>query len=108
VTESTFDASGYPSEDTLHTIRTWPADDAASCLEYVRRAWSDYGSVRDTLSIGERSVLGADRGRFLRFATGGWSGNEDLIGALDANVAVSARTWRMTARGGVHIYEVPS
>lgn len=44
---------------------------------------------------------------FLRFATGGWSGNEDMMHALTENYPVMA-CWRLSARGGLHIFEVDS
>ena len=39
-------------------------------------------------------------------ATGGWSGNEQIIGTLDGSM-FHLRFWESSHRGGLHVYEVP-
>lgn len=37
-------------------------------------------------------------------STGGWSGNEEIIGALQENVIFWAIFWYSSTRGGKHIF----
>jgi hypothetical protein len=39
-------------------------------------------------------------------STGGWSGNESIIGALQSNSLLWALTWVQSRRGGHYIFEV--
>ncbi|HWO88896.1 MAG TPA: hypothetical protein VNL98_07075 [Gemmatimonadales bacterium] len=57
----------------------------------------------------EERALVADHGdrEYVRFATGGWSGNEAIIAALQRNLMVMAMCWRVSTRGGLHIYALP-
>jgi hypothetical protein len=122
-TPPTFDADGYPSDDTIACIEQWPLfpqsvipagearrlRGARACLDFVVSAWNTTcGSVSYTLSIPELSLVQSQKDeQFIRFATGGWSGNEVLIAALRRNVIMQSMTWCLSARGGLHIYRVP-
>lgn len=104
-----FDADGYPTETTLTAIETWPYQEAAACLDFCRAAWH-WGEewANEHVSAAEREVLHAEASdRFARFATGGWSGNESIIHALDRNQMITALCWRLSAAGGLHIYRYP-
>lgn len=100
------DEEGYPTEATLDEIRTAAP---LAALQLAERAWSSYGWASRQLSEPERLVVSRNHcdGEFIRFATGGWSGNESIISALTDNLMVSALCWQLSARGGLHIYEVP-
>lgn len=109
MTEPTFYRDGYPTDEMLDIITNWPATDPAGCIDYVRAAWSEMGSVSDELRPAEAAMLSTDLDKHLvRFSTGGWSGNESLIAALEYNHVVYMMTWRLSARGGLHIYERPA
>lgn len=41
------------------------------------------------------------------FSTGGWSGNEDLIRAMEQNWMIWSLTWVQSRRGGHYIFEDP-
>lgn len=104
--EPTFDADGYPTEETLAAIRVWPWQDVNALLDFIAEAWHWPDFVSRELRPEEASIVHAEpEDRYLRLATGGWSGNEDLIAALRENMMARALTWRLTARGGLHIYE---
>lgn len=106
MTAPEFDEDGYPTDATLTAIETWPYKDSSGCLDFARAAWHWPDYANGDLSAAEREVVHAEpEARFARFATGGWSGNESIIGALKANTMVRAMTWRLTARGGLHIFE---
>ena len=94
------------TDEQLETIRT---ADPKSALEALRKAWDlDYGSVRNQLTAHEDYVVHGERADlFLRFATGGWSENEELIGAFQANRFAWLVTWQLSARGGLFIFKVP-
>jgi hypothetical protein len=108
MTTPTFDAEGYPTEATLAAIETWSVRDVAGCLDYARAAWHWPDFAHEVLTAHEAGVLRAEPGeRYVRFATGGWSGNEEIITALRTNGLVWALTWRLSTCGGLHIFEYP-
>ena len=109
MTEPTFDADGYPTEETLERIRSWPVKvgaDFIAVMDFAGRAWSypDYWDVAEHWSDPD------DRGRACRryeFSTGGWSGNESIVHAIEGNQIVQmvgAWSWR---RGGHYEYRFP-
>ena len=105
--EPTFDVDGYPTEETLERLRTWPITDAAAALDFVAAAWHWPNGVSRELRLQEAELLfWKPSDRFLRFATGGWSGNESLIDALKQS-QVAALTWRLSSAGGLHIFQYP-
>lgn len=122
-TQPTFDDDGCPSEATIALIEQWPLfpqselpageerrlRGARACLDYVMMAWNpSYGNLSYTLSTAELRIVQARKGeQFIRFATGGWSGNEMLIAALRRNTMMQSLTWCLSARGGLHIYSYP-
>lgn len=107
--ESLSDGHGYPTPKTLRTIRKWPSDQQRinELLDLVAAAWHwpDFGVSRE-LRPAEAEVVHAEEGeRFLRLATCGWSGNEDLIEALNRSTSLAwFFTWKLSASGGLHIF----
>ena len=96
---------GYPTDEALERIRVAEPREA---LELAERAWHWDGWATRELKPAERDIVSGDGSKqFIRFATGGWSGNESIISALDANWVVTMLCWQMSARGGLHIYELP-
>jgi hypothetical protein len=103
---------GYPDDRDLDRLENWTLDQGINAgLDFAAALWSDYGTVLHTLTAGEAEVVhqewdaaGVQRYRFLRFATGGWSGNESVIAAIRANWVLRSR-WCLSSRGGLHIYE---
>lgn len=91
----TFDRNGYPTEETLEAIRAWPGRKGWTTLfAFIREAWRypDYWQQDgDTHTV----------------ATGGWSGNEDLIAALKDNQIAWLKCWRSSERGGRYVFMVP-
>ena len=66
----------YPSEQDLKTIEAWDCiKDPEGLLEFIRPFWEHYGF----LSITGKKV------KRVSMSTGGWSGNEDIIGAMYKN-----------------------
>lgn len=71
--EPEFDKDGYPTEATLDAIKNWDYKDRRGVLEFIAQAWCYQDSAIET------------RDGLFVFATGGWSGNEELIYALRDN-----------------------
>ena len=93
--EPTFDRDGYPTEETLEVIRKWTHRDLRGLAEFVCEAWCypDYAKLD---------------GRALELHTGGWSGNESLLGALQEQTIFWAMCWRKSERGGHYWFELPA
>lgn len=87
-----FDENGYPEEETLERIKTWPQDDFEGLMQFLQEDWiyDDY--------IGR-----SDDGSW-RLSTGGWSGHEDLLGALRSNQLWWMFHWQASKRGGHYIF----
>lgn len=91
----TFDADGYPTEETLQAIRDWKGEGGfAALFAFIREAWyyPDYWTTE---------------GMEHHASTGGWSGNEDLIGALQANCVAWSLCWWSSQRGGRYVFRIP-
>lgn len=102
--EPTFDKDGYPTAETLSTIENWPAERGFRDLTFfVGEAWryarfpytEGYFVVQEDLE--HIAVI---------MITGGWSGNESLIGALERNLLFRS-FWTLSTSGGYHLYTFP-
>lgn len=110
--EPTFDRDGYPTEETLERIKTWPYEtlqDPIDAMDFAGRAWSypDYWQKTELWEDPEGYPGQRPEVRYV-FSTGGWSGNESIIGAIEENVmlrALGAWSWR---RGGHYEYRFPT
>ena len=86
--QPTFDSDGYPTEDTLRVIAAWPVNELDDLVPFVCEAWS----YPDRAQHDEAKAT-------LYLSTGGWSGNEDIIEALEKNFAFWWY-WFKSQRGG--------
>lgn len=88
---------GYPTEEALERIKTWPWADCTGLMDFIGSLWS----------YPDRWVKSAGRrGRPLyTVSTGGWSGNESLIEALQANAMAWRLLWLSCRRGGHYEFE---
>ena len=82
------DANGYPDDDELDKIANWPAADAIGLLRYVKHLWK-YPEYWNECGTG-----------CCQISTGGWSGNEDLIAAMEKNRMWWLFHWHSSKRGG--------
>jgi hypothetical protein len=88
------DEDGYPTEELLERVKTWPYDKGyAGLMELVRANWQWENYFQQD---GNKYAL----------STGGWSGNEDLIGALQENTLFWVCCWESSRRGGHYEFEV--
>lgn len=88
-----FDDDGYPTEEFLAHIRDWDFrrghDDL---LKFAMR-----GHIYE--NYWHREMSDVDHAVWW-ISTGGWSGNEDILGALQENVMFWALCWEESRRGG--------
>jgi hypothetical protein len=94
------DDDGYPTDETLTLIRKFGSIGEATpnwalLLAFCTSIWRypDYVEI-------------SEDGRRFVFATGGWSGNESIIEALQGNGFFWILCWFQSERGGRHVFEV--
>lgn len=111
--EPTFDRDGYPTDETLERIKTWDvipggtSFDFEAAMDFAGRAWSypDYWR-KDAAFLSDEYADEKPQLQYV-FSTGGWSGNESIIAAIEANLmlqSLGAWSWR---RGGHYEYRFP-
>lgn len=91
-------SSEYPSDSDLERIEKWDCKsfaDLAPLIEFVYDRWNEhYGDAKR-------------EGRILTLVTGGWSGNESIVGAMRANYVFWSVCWVSSERGGKYVFELP-
>ncbi len=87
--EPVLDGDGYPSDEQLEAIKTWEiiGSPLNEFLDYCRVLWL----------YPDRWV---DTDGDLYLSTGGWSGNEAVLGAMQENFIFWAMCWRRHDVGG--------
>lgn len=90
------DSSGYPDEQELRTIREWPEMDLPGLMEFICERWkyAEQGSFIVREGVYHLSTLG-------------WSGNEEIIGALQQNRIFWSLCWQVARRGGHYEFILP-
>ena len=87
----------YPTEEELQKIKEWDAvKDPMGLIVFIKGLWKypDYFVVK-----GKRVIT-------LELSTGGWSGNEDIIGALRENQMFFILYWLKSERGGHYFFRI--
>lgn len=84
----------YPREEELERIKNWDLlkSSVSSLLDFVESLWE----------YDDRFVRTNDT---LYLSTGGWSGNEDLIIALQGNFLFWSMYWKKSERGGHYWFD---
>ena len=83
----------YPREEELKIIEEWDFLNKPAVIEFL-----DY--VRNLWKYDDRFVLTGKRILRLYLSTGGWSGNESIINALQKNFIFWTMCWVKHQRGG--------
>lgn len=94
----------YPDDDELDKIQYWPHGTHRELMAFVRGIW-----WRPNWGWKEKDVVDEDTGdqkKRYEISTGGWSGNESIIGALQKNWLFWATCWLQSSRGGHYVFEV--
>lgn len=96
------DKDGYPTEEELARITSWPVDNQLGWFAFIKSCWwaADWGWSED-----DECDEGKDRRAFF-ISTGGWSGNESIIEAMQGNRILWSMTWRSHRRGGHWEFDV--
>lgn len=92
----------YPSDDELTALTNYRGSPSGLVAE-IRRLWSLGGDTVATVDGNDGEPAFVE----VRLATGGWSGNEDVIAAL-TGTCFAVTFWEATHRGGLHVYRVPA
>lgn len=99
------DEDGYPTETALNIIREWPFSMSQKQLfEFIKSIWwmPDWG-WRETDEVD--SLLNKEK-HYYKISCGGWSGNEDIIQAMQENKWMFwSLSWVQSRRGGHYIFE---
>ena len=89
----------YPTDEQLKEIECWPHKDFIGLAEFVVSIWN-YGHPWATLK--------GKKVKTLRLATGGWSGNENIIDALGKNLLFWSVCWQKSSKGGAYVFKIKS
>lgn len=84
----------YPSTEELERIAKWPHGDYTALMNSIQPYFADYGRMYHM--NGEWTLV-----------TGGWSGCEEIISALQENHLFWSICWQSSVRGGLFTFKVP-
>lgn len=90
------DNGGYPTKAELKELRTWPIKDFVAFAARIKELWY-YPEAVEYRREGDEHIV--------ELSTGGWSGNEDLIGALMDNHLWWTIFWYQSTRGGRYVFK---
>jgi hypothetical protein len=100
-------SDGYPTEEQIERIKSWPYQDPTGWFAFIKSSgnyWpnADWGwDERDDIEgLFKKPV------RVYEISTGGWSGNEEIIGAMQSNQMLWLLTWHQMRRGGHYTFMV--
>lgn len=98
----------YPTDEALKKIEKWPWEDITGCFAFIKDIWayadSGYWVELDTIN----DTYDHSPVHRYHISTAGWSGNEDIIRALQKNYIIWFSTWVQSRRGGHYIFELKS
>ncbi len=91
------DSHGYPDDNEIDKIKNWPWEDLKSCFDFVQTLWR----YPEHFKIYEKGDY-----IYYRLACLGWSGNEELIAAMEQNLMLMAMTWVLSKSGGLYVFRL--
>lgn len=97
----TIDIYDYPSDEHLESIREWSGS-WRELMTLVRELWWK-ANLRGWCTA--HIVNEMDDVLKYEISTGGWSGNESLVEALQENTMFWLSCWQQSRRGGHYIFE---
>lgn len=108
--EAELDEDGYPTEEFLESIKTAKPDESErypdfcyGLLDAIRPIWR-YAEAGYWSSEKAEDAMGQPVMRY-EISTAGWSGNEDIMDALQDNHMFWTLGWLQTRRGGHYTFE---
>ena len=98
------DPTGSPIDDELARIREWPHDDPLGWFAFIKGCWwmAEWGWTEYGTEIGDGGISVTP----IAISTGGWSGNEEIIGVMRQNNILWSLTWQEHRRGGHYKFAV--
>jgi hypothetical protein len=95
------DDDGYPTEWGIERVREFHGS-PRQLIDLLEEMWwtPTLMSVEEWLDTQCKKVVRVS------LATGGWSGNEQIIDTLNGSM-FHLRFWESSHRGGLHVYQVP-
>lgn len=99
------DEDGYPTDELLDLIEHWNYKALPELFQFIKPLWAyaNDGFWEECEVIDE---ITGKKGYYYYLSTAGWSGNEDIIRAMQANHLVWCLTWVQSRRGGNYIFEL--
>ena len=91
----------YPTDEEVAQVKQWEFTTPESFVEFMAFVKS-IGNYWPTDSFGWQQD-----GRKFSVSTGGWSGNEEILGAMQENWTFWAVCWKKHERGGHYEFELP-
>ena len=92
----------YPTEDEVLHVKNWVFTKENSYEKFMQFVKS-IGQYWPHESFGWKQ-----RGRTYWVSTGGWSGNEEIIDAMQENFMFWAVCWEQSNKGGHFIFKLPN
>lgn len=93
----------YCTQKELNKIKNWDCKDVDSLIAYLKDVWQYSGTaIKETFGKNKSG----DWVLYLELHTCGWSGNEDIIEALEKNFVFWNMWWAKTERGGHYYFEI--
>lgn len=88
------------AQEDYDTIEKWNFFSDTAQEDFLHRLNSMWNDAMGRLCIDRRDKSGTK----VTLITGGWSYNEGIITAMEANVVIKTMFWESSHRGGKHIY----
>ena len=99
------DEDGYPTKEALDRITNWDYNDPKGWFSFIENIWylCPWGWKEGQFKYNEWD----EESRYLyRISTAGWSGNEDIIRAMQKHNILWGDAWLESRRGGHYIFEL--
>jgi hypothetical protein len=109
--------NSYPTEEQLEQIRLWPFDtDYLGLMKFIKSIWeyAEWGWLDSPSCCFHKPLQACDcdchpngpTEIVFEISTGGWSGNEEIISAMQKNRMFWSLCWVSSRRGGHYVFEV--
>lgn len=99
------DEDGYPTEQCLEIIANWHWSDPEGWFAFIKEYWHipcfGWQEADVPHEFRENKIV-----HQFRISTGGWSGNESIIRAMERNGMMWHLNWVQSRRGGHYIFEI--
>ena len=101
--ENFLDEDCYPTDDALDKIANWDYNDPQGWFKFIESIWYLRSCVWS--EVRKADLDSPDKIEY-HISTAGWSGNEDIIRAMQKNKILWYYTWVQSRRGGHYIFKV--